>query len=298
MGNYDDILNIQQKVEQRGTQLSSEEYAEKKRAERDRVFELSCTSVLEVTNDGGKFKQFLDAQSHFDRYSAVNTLLIIAQKPDATRIGNYDYWKDRGGFIKKDEKGISILEPQEYEKEDGTQGVGYNIKKMFDISQINTRKMKPDPMQPTYDNRHKLQALISNAPVKITAVDTLAGSTGAKTDNATGEIKVRKGMEFEDFFKSLSQELALAQMNMSPENTTNSEFSAYCASYLLCKKYDVDAQSFDFTDSPNVLGGLDERSAKGELQKIRDVFVEISERMEQNFDLIQQEKAAKSQDAR
>jgi hypothetical protein len=127
MNNYDDLLNNAPAEPQSG-QLSKEEYADKKRAEREEVFALSDSTALEVAGNGGKFRQYLDVQSRFDRYSAVNALLILAQKPEATRIGDFDYWKGIGGFVRPRQSAISILEPHEYLKEDGSPGIGYNIK--------------------------------------------------------------------------------------------------------------------------------------------------------------------------
>ena len=88
MNNYDDILN-NSPVEEQNNQLSKEEYAAMKKAEREEVFTLSDNTALQTTGDGNRFQQYLDVQSKFDRYSAVNTLLILAQKPEATRLAGF-----------------------------------------------------------------------------------------------------------------------------------------------------------------------------------------------------------------
>jgi len=294
MNNYDDLLN-NAPAEPQSSQLSKEEYAGKKRAEREEVFAISDTTALEVAGDGGKFRQYLDVQGRFDRYSAVNTLLILAQKPEATRIGDFDYWKGIGGFARPRQSAISILEPHEYAKEDGSPGIGYNIKKVFDISQVDTRKVKANP-PPHFTDRQLLSALISKAPVKIIGVDELPGDLGAMTDPETGGILVRKGMEFSDTFRSVAQELCYADLTTGPDSQANPHFSAYCAAYLLCKKYDVNTQGFDFSDSPRVLGNMDALEVKGELSQIRDVAGDISGRMAKQLDAVS--KAARNQEAR
>ena len=58
--------------------LSKEEYAEKKRAEKDGVYQLADEAVKEIVSSPEKFKAFLDTQSRLDRYSAVNALLILS----------------------------------------------------------------------------------------------------------------------------------------------------------------------------------------------------------------------------
>ena len=77
----EDYLNNNPTNEGQGGMLPKDEYAAKKKQERDDIFTLSDTTAMSVANDGGKFQQFLDVQSSFSRYSAVNALLVLAQKP-------------------------------------------------------------------------------------------------------------------------------------------------------------------------------------------------------------------------
>ena len=294
MNNYDDLLSNAPAEAQSG-QLSKEDYAAKKKAERDDVFALSDATALDVAGDNGRFKQYLDTQSRFDRYSAVNALLIMAQKPEATRLGDFEHWKERGGFVKPGQTGIAILEPHEYTKEDGTPGMGYNIKKVFDISQVDARKVKTVPTS-SFDNRQLLKALVFKAPMKISGVESLSGDLGAYTDTQTGEILVRKGMEFSDTFRSVAQELSYAEVERAGINTADPKFTAYCASYILCQKYGVDTHSFSFASSPSMFRGFEPQYIKQELSSIRDAVEAITGRMAKQLDAIQ--KAARNQEAR
>ena len=56
--------------------LSKEEYAQKKRAEKEAVYQMADESARESVSDPEKFKSCLDTQSRLDRSSAVNALLI------------------------------------------------------------------------------------------------------------------------------------------------------------------------------------------------------------------------------
>ena len=51
--------------------LSKEEYAEKKRAEKEKVYQMIDDAAREIVSDPEKFKSFLDTQSRMDRYSAA-----------------------------------------------------------------------------------------------------------------------------------------------------------------------------------------------------------------------------------
>jgi hypothetical protein len=296
MENYDDVLNNAPAEKSGAPQLSKEEYAAKKKGEREDAFALSDQTALEVSADGGKFEQFLDLQGRLDRYSAVNALLVFAKNPNATRIGDFDYWKGKGCSVRPGQTaGISILEPHAYTKDNGTPGTGYNVKKVFDISQVDTRKLRATP-PPKYSERQLLSAFVANAPMKITGADELPGDLGAMTDPETGEISVRKGMNFSDTFRSLTQELAAADLTTGPDTQADPQFSAYAASYLLCKKYGVETERFSFNDAPGVFEGMDAQEVKGELSQIRNVAEDISGRVSRQLET--QNKAAKNNDAR
>ena len=293
MANFDDLLN----GGQGGGQLSKEEYAAKKKAERDEVYALADQTALEVASDGGKFQQYLDVQGRFDRYSVNNALLILAQRPDATRFGELKYWRTQKVFIKSSElkNGFTILKQgDEYRRRDGGVGVSYLPTTVYDISQAE-RKILP-PQAPVYEERQILSALISKAPVSIIGVDELPGDLGAMTDPETGNIIVLKGMGFDDTFRSVAQELCLAELNNANEEQGDPRFSAECAAYLLCKKYGADTQEFSFDESPNVFSGMDAQAIKGELSQIREAAENVSGRMARQLNAV--DKAAKNNEAR
>ena len=173
--------------------------------------------------------------------------------------------------------------------------MGYNVKKVFDISQVDARNanVKP-PIE--YDERNVLRALVHKAPVKITGEDELTGDLGAIYDPQTDSISVRKGMEFPDTFRGLAQELALADLVTGPDTQADPHFSAYCASYILCRKYGVDSRAFDFTDAPASFYGMDAHEVKGELSQIRDAVESIAGRMARQLGAAQ--KPERAQEAR
>ena len=57
------------------------------------------------------FRKFLITMAKFHDYSIGNLILIMIQKPNATRVAGFGTWKDLGRWIKKGEKGIAILAP-------------------------------------------------------------------------------------------------------------------------------------------------------------------------------------------
>ena len=123
----------------------------------------------------------------------------------------------------------------------------------------------------------------------------LQGDRGAAT-NVDGEILVRRGMEFSDTFRAVACEMAGSELATDPELSPEQEFSAYAATYLLCKKYGADVQGFSFEDAPGVFDGMGAQEIKGQLSQIRDTAENISSRMARQLEA--QQRAAKSQEAR
>ena len=157
-----------------GTQrprLSKEEYAEKKRAEKDGVYQLADEAAKEIISSPEKFKAFLDTQSRLDRYSAVNALLIYKQYPQAVQLKDFDDWSKDNIKITKGAKSISILEPVEYAKRDGTTGISYNVKKVFDVAQTNGKR----PPAPTANRDPKalITTMLDSSPVNVEATNDL-----------------------------------------------------------------------------------------------------------------------------
>ena len=143
MSEYDDsFAAAEKKPEEISVQpFDKEEWIQQKKAEREAAYLMIDQTAELLPSDGERIKTYLDLQSRFPRYSVGNVLLLSAQRPEATRIADYKTWKDSGAYIQKDETGIIILEPgNEYTREDGSVGVSYNAKRVFDISQTSAKE--------------------------------------------------------------------------------------------------------------------------------------------------------------
>lgn len=286
MANYDDIFNASA---QEGTEdksfvfFNKEEWAAQKKQERESAFAMIDETAQRMANDGGLFQSYLDVQARFDRYSVGNAVLITAQKADATQLSDFKGWKNNGVFIKKGESGIVLLEPgEEYTKEDGTVGVSYNSKKVFDISQT-TAKAKDRPAMKR-DERLLLKAIIHNAPCPIEISQKLPENINAVYRPDDKKIYVRPGLEAGDIFCGISQELAHAHLDDGAYKRSDHAFTAYCVSYVLCSRYNVPKDMFRFDRLPEEFSTMDARSVRNELSKIRDVANEISSDMAKVLD--------------
>ena len=81
------------------------------------AFEMIEQGVKDVYSSDS-FKRYLSCCSKFHNYSLNNTLLILAQKPDASLVAGYRSWQTNfNRHVDKGEKGLMILAPVTY-KED------------------------------------------------------------------------------------------------------------------------------------------------------------------------------------
>jgi hypothetical protein len=292
--NYDDLIHEMGKepestaAEPQSGQLSKEEFAAKKQAERESLSELANKTEMTVTADGGAFAKYLNTLARFERYSAQNTLLIHAQRPDATRLGDYDHWKEAGTPVGKGAIGIAIFEPgKEYTREDGSIGVSMNIKKVFDISQTAARnKLSPEQKR---DTRVLLKALMESRPCPIKLVDKLtqdgyggAPYQGAHYSEQRDVIEVERGLDGESLFRCLAQEIAYATLDHQNTDTlqcNDKGFAAYAASYALCAKHGIEAKGYDFNEVKSYFAGREGKEIRGELKQIRDTVNDVATRM-------------------
>lgn len=165
--NFDDLFATQP-TPQEGEKAA---WIARKQQERKAVYAQIDEAVSTIASDGPRFQSYLDVQARFDRYSVANAVLIAIQMPEATRLADFDSWKTNGAYVKRGAVGLSILEPgREYQREDGSVGVSYNVKKVFDISQTNAQR--PAQKAPP-DDRQLLKALLNDPPGKIEVRDEL-----------------------------------------------------------------------------------------------------------------------------
>jgi hypothetical protein len=293
MPNYDDLFASPAPAKEAPTDLPAfdkETWVGKKQQERSDAYTLIDDTALKMACNGELFQTYLDVQARFDRYSVGNAILITAQKPEATKLADFDKWKEDGAYVNKGETGITLLEPgNEYEREDGSTGVSYNAKKVFDVSQTNA-KQKAAPVI-TRDERLLLKALINDAPCQLSISENLPDNVNAvyKPDSKT--ILIRQGMDAQTIFRSLVNELAHAYMDKGDYKRSECSFNAYCSAYILCKRNGISVDTFSFDRMPETVSKMDASAMRKQLAAIRDVSNDISMDMNRIF-----EKNQKSRD--
>ena len=271
--------------------FDKEQWAAQKQAQRKEAYELIDNTCSEMMISGDSFRQYLDVQGRFDRYSVNNAILVSAQMPEATQLKEKAAWKQSRVYVNKDAKKVVILElSKEYTRDDGSKAVGYNAKEVYDISETSAKDRQE--AQEKKSMRELVSALIDASPVPFVPVADL--EMPAYYDSEQQSIFIRTGLNEEQLFVSMAKEVSAAVFDFKHnESREASEFKSYCVAYMISSRYGVDTRGFNFSRLPKELAETDTQAFKGELGSMRDVLGEIQSEM---YKSMEKNKPAKSKE--
>ena len=271
--------------------FDKEQWVAQKQAQRKEAYELIDNTCSEMMISGDSFRQYLDVQGRFDRYSVNNAILVSAQMPEATQLKEKAAWKQSRVYVNKDAQKVVILEPsKEYTRDDGSKAVGYNAKEVYDISETSAKDRQE--AQEKKSMRELVSALIDASPVPFVPVADL--EMPAYYDSEQQSIFIRTGLNEEQLFVSMAKEVSAAVFDFKHnESREASEFKSYCVAYMVSARYGVDTRGFNFSRLPKELAETDTQMFKGELNSMRDVLGEIQSEM---YKSLEKNKPAKSKE--
>ena len=271
--------------------FDKEQWAAQKQAQRKEAYELIDNTCSEMMISGDSFRQYLDVQGRFDRYSVNNAILVSAQMPEATQLKEKAAWKQSRVYVNKDAQKVVILEPsKEYTRGDGSKAVGYNAKEVYDISETSAKDRQEALEKKSM--RELVSALIDASPVPFVPVADL--EMPAYYDSEQQSIFIRTGLNEEQLFVSMAKEVSAAVFDFKHnESREASEFKSYCVAYMISSRYGVDTRGFNFSRLPKELAETDTQAFKGELGSMRDVLGEIQSEM---YKSMEKTKPAKSKE--
>ena len=249
------------------------------------MYQMIDDTAAEIVSDPDKFRAYLDTQARMDRYSAANALLIYKQQPQATQLKDFRDWQEDGVKVNKGAKSLSILEPVEYTKNDGSTGIAYNVKKVFDVAQTSGKK----PAAPTLDRdpRKLVAIMLDTAPIDVSTVEELPSpNMGAFYKNEDQTLYIKRDIgDSVALCQCVAQELGHAQLAMNCEAYSRRDmgFSAVCVGYMLCRKFGVDVKNFAIDRIPEELAGKSPKEIRAELSKTRSAMSEIGSRVSEEI---------------
>lgn len=167
---------------------------------REEVFRRLESSV-EAIQDSESFRAWLTLQGRFHTYSWRNTSLILAQRPEATRVAGLRTWNSLGRFVNKGERGIDILAPifpkgTKKEDEEAFGPSGFIGVKVFDVQQTSGKPL-PEVEVPVLEGDqggvlyNSLESYAGTLGVRTTVVEQLPNTTMGLYDPHTLRILIR-----------------------------------------------------------------------------------------------------------
>lgn len=274
--------------------LSKEEFAKQMREKRAYLFNLANEQTSKSVSNPQNYKSYLDLQARLG-YTVTNTLLVFAQNPNATLVKDTVRWRDDGKYIRKNEKGIQILEPSgEFERRDGSRGINYNPKYVFDVTQVNGNVTIN---QPDFSAREILKAVTHNTDVKpeVVAIDSNLPAD-VYFDEKSKTIYVREQLEPSAMITGVIREYCVSEAIDKDNHRSELLFEANSAAYMICQKYGIKGYDTSFLNQVQEhFAELEQKEQKAGLENIAGLFNGVSQRMEHGFYHQQQDKGPKQQ---
>lgn len=118
--------------------------------------------IKDIVSDSDKWKKFLELTGRLYRYEFDNILMMYAQRPNATLVGDYDSWKKVGRYVKRGSKGIAIfpskvLKPHMRYVFDISDTAGRNVNLTWNLNDYNLKIMVDELI-----DEGKIQTYVSN----------------------------------------------------------------------------------------------------------------------------------------
>lgn len=271
-----------------------------------------------------KYKQFLDTMARFPRYSVNNSILIMMQRPDASLCQSFTGWKEMGRYVKKGEKGISILAPAPYKIEreqtrlddrgkpvldaDGepvTEKVevtirAFKVVKTFDVSQTDGKELPsigPSELVGSIEGYPKLlQALQEISPVPVT-FEQIDGEAKGFYHQEDKRIAIQDGMSEVQTIKTLLHEMAHQKLHDKDTvaaagnvSRNGKEVEAESVAYVVCQHYGINTSDYSFSYVAGWSEGKELPELKSSLNKIRQTAADFIYQIDRKMEVLQADK--------
>ena len=277
------------------------------------------------------YRDYLKVVSRFPAYSFNNTVLIAAQKPDATLCAGFNAWKFKyGRHVKKGEKGFRIITPVKVKEtiqeektdpntgqpvfgEDGQLATSpkvvwkqrFRASTVFDIGQTEGNPI-PENLQMGFrqliNTKEGFDAFmaglgdISHLPVRFAELPEGADSF---YDAGSREIVIREGMEQGDTLKAAVLEVSQRLLhdreqagNRSVDKTQETrDLEAVSAAYIVSDHFGLDTSDFSFPSLDSWSAGQDLKALRESGNTIRGTASQVIRSVEYQLQDLQKEMA-------
>jgi hypothetical protein len=232
-------------------------------ARTDRLKELhdQLSSTVETLVTSEDWQAMLAVAARFHRYSASNVMLILAQRPTATRVAGYKRWQSMGRQVRKAEHSIAILAPCVYRRpvddaEAETHPAlakvlrGFTVAHVFDVEQTEGEPLAD--VRPELLDGAGVDGLWDGLAAQVGAAGfTLArgdcGGANGRTDYGARTVRVRDDVAPAQATKTLAHELGHVLLHDASRVSSGRELAeveAESVAYVVCQAVGLDTAGY------------------------------------------------------
>jgi antirestriction protein ArdC len=264
--------------------------SEKQKAKVRQATELLERGVEDVFTSG-RMAEYLTVMSRFHSYSARNCMLILMQKPEATRVAGYKAWRQKfNRQVRKGERSITILAPiahkttiRETNKDTGEVTdhehvwMSFKAVPVFDVSQTDGDELPEIATDLTGDVERfdrLCKAIEGAATVPVTYGAEFSDPEVHGSFNRFDKvIKVRGGMSEAQTLKTLVHETAHSILHCEGGEQVEAErnvreVQAEGVAFVVCKALGIDTEDYSL-GYVAAWSGMDSKAVLGQLEVIR-----------------------------
>jgi len=219
------------------------------------------------------FAAYLTTMARFYTYSPSNVALILAQRPDSTRVAGYRKWQELGRQVRKGEKGIVILVPYQRrlrrdqdDVDEDHNDVGptaersvfgavqrFGIGRIFDIVQTDGPPLpEPPPAQPINGASETGMRLYADLLDYLELHGVTAGREETQPSNGyyqplNRHVGIGLHIDGDQATKTLTHEVAhMVSGHLSGVELRDAETVAESAAFVVLTHYGIDSSGYTF----------------------------------------------------
>lgn len=241
-------------------------------ATKQNVLEKLTAGVMQLTTSE-RWTEWLRMQSRFHHYSFNNTLLILAQRPDASRVAGYNAWRQLDRFVREGEKAIWIMAPMIYKTKDEAEIPadevtrvlrGFKPVTVFDVSQTDGQELPEICARLDGDDTSDVYARLLGFAQELgfTVEDSAdLGTANGDCSHDLHRIRVLSTTSPIQRVKTLAHELGHALLHEHFDSRPVAELEAESVAYVVCANLGINTDDYSFGYVTNWARGGDEAIA-------------------------------------
>ncbi len=203
------------------------------------------------------FKAYLDVQARFHHYSWHNSLLIMMQRPEASRVAGFQTWKKLGRFVRKGEHGIMIFAPCPFRREETTdsgdtetrEGIFFRPVHVFDVAQTDGKELHVVDCPVVDSDASALLNVLERVAGKrgiAVGYETMTGTQSGYATDKGARIALDDRHSSGQRAKTLAHELAHCALHFGKTDESTAltrnmaELEAESIAYVVCRHFGLD----------------------------------------------------------